>query len=67
MESIVDQAHILSLIGGKGKYSKGVVPIDIVGNSSVYHGEELPYFTEALASNKLRVDLDIVSGLGGSS
>ncbi|KAL4884364.1 hypothetical protein BJY04DRAFT_7314 [Aspergillus karnatakaensis] len=40
------------------------IPLTIVGNSSVYNGEEIPYFTAALAANELVVDLNLLSVLG---
>lgn len=40
-------------------YKDGVVPFQITGNSSVYQGEELPYFTEALRVNNVTVSLNI--------
>lgn len=36
-----------------------VVPLTIIGNSSVYNGQEIPYFTTALAANELTIDLNI--------
>jgi hypothetical protein len=43
----------------KGKYTDGVVPLDVVGNSSIRNGEHLEYFEEAIKSNTIRVNLDI--------
>ncbi|KAL4979423.1 hypothetical protein BDW66DRAFT_148177 [Aspergillus desertorum] len=40
-----------------------VVPLRIVGNSSVYNGEEIPYFTKALAANVLTIDLNLTATL----
>ncbi|RHZ56455.1 hypothetical protein CDV55_105943 [Aspergillus turcosus] len=43
------------------KYPNGV-PVSISGsstNSSVYNGQAIPYFSEALGSNKLNVTLDL--------
>jgi hypothetical protein len=68
MASIVNQTHIIRLITAPGSpYSDGIVPIQITGNSSTYNGEQIPYFTEALASNVLTIELNILSALGGSS
>ena len=41
------------------KYKSGIIPFDITGNSSVYNGQNLPYFTQALAANKLTVALNV--------
>ena len=46
-----------------GKYKNNIVPVDITGNSSVYHGQDLPYFAAALAANKLTVDLNVLDAL----
>ncbi|KAL4944021.1 hypothetical protein BDV06DRAFT_120198 [Aspergillus oleicola] len=40
------------------------IPLTIVGNSSVYNGEEIPYFTAALAANELTVNLNLAEVLG---
>ncbi|KAL4872711.1 hypothetical protein BDV12DRAFT_125223 [Aspergillus spectabilis] len=40
------------------------IPLTIIGNSSVYNGREIPYFTAALAANELTVDLDLLQVLG---
>lgn len=45
------------------KYKDNIVPVDITGNSSVYHGKDLPYFAAALAANKLTVDLNVLEAL----
>lgn len=67
MRAKVDQ---LAIIGMMKKYPGTVVPVDITGsetNSSVYDGQALSYFSRALASNKLRVDLNITEVVGSSS
>ncbi|KAL4802734.1 hypothetical protein BDV18DRAFT_163693 [Aspergillus unguis] len=40
-----------------------VVPLTITGNGSVYNGEQIPYFTQALAANELTTDLNITQVL----
>ncbi|KAL3481142.1 hypothetical protein BJX99DRAFT_253804 [Aspergillus californicus] len=40
-----------------------IIPLDIIGNSSVYNGVEIPYFSAALAANTLTVDLDVLAVL----
>ncbi|KAJ5591318.1 hypothetical protein N7450_005290, partial [Penicillium hetheringtonii] len=64
MTSTVDQTAIIKMFTADGNpYKDGVVPFDIVGNSSVYNGKELPYFTKALASNNLTVHLNVSKAL----
>ncbi|KAK2733936.1 hypothetical protein FQN57_001919 [Myotisia sp. PD_48] len=60
MQSRVNQTYVLGLIMGENaKYPDGTVPVTIVGNSSVYNGQELKYYSDALASNKLLVQLNL--------
>lgn len=64
MTSTVNQTAIINMmVSDSNPYKDGVVPFDITGNSSVYHGEELPYFTEALSANHLTVDLNVTKAL----
>ena len=68
MTSKVDDAAIIELLEGDNKkYSSGIIPFDITGNSSVYNGQNLPYFTSALAANTLTVELNVGKALGLSS
>ncbi|PYH76525.1 hypothetical protein BO82DRAFT_359052 [Aspergillus uvarum CBS 121591] len=55
----------LTVAGMLGSYPTLMLPVDIVGNSSVYNGEELSYFAEALAANTLSVELNVTKALGG--
>lgn len=41
----------------------GVMPFVISGNSSVYNGQHLPYFTEALRANNFTVHLNVSQAL----
>lgn len=60
MTSNVNRSAVLDLVyGTNSQYKDGVVPFQITGNSSVYHGQELPYFTEALSANTLTVGLNV--------
>lgn len=61
MTSVVNQSTVLNMVANK--YKTGILPITIKGNSSVYNGQELSYFSAALASNSLTVDLNIGSAL----
>ncbi|PYH49986.1 DUF3712 domain-containing protein [Aspergillus saccharolyticus JOP 1030-1] len=54
----------LTVAGMLGSYPTLMLPVDIVGNSTVYNGEELPYFSEALAANKISVELNVTKALG---
>ncbi|EFQ99834.1 hypothetical protein MGYG_02846 [Nannizzia gypsea CBS 118893] len=60
-----DLPYVLRQTGQQGKYRNGIVPVSIVGNSSVAHGKDLPYYTKALAANTLMVDLNVPAILGG--
>lgn len=64
MTANVQALEILNLlIKGGDKYKDGMMPFEITGNSSVYNGKELPYFTEALQSNNLSVSLNVTAAL----
>lgn len=64
MTATVEELKIANLIlANNTQYADGVVPFDITGNSSVYNGKELPYFTEALSSNNLTVHLNVSQAL----
>lgn len=70
LRSTINQTEVISLISGtKAAYPSGVIPLTIVGNSSVYNGVEIPYFTEALSTTPLTTDMNVTqvlinSGLG---
>jgi len=61
MQSVSDQPAVISLISTK--YKDGNLPIEIVGNSSIYNGQHLPYFEKALQANKLSTTLQLGSAL----
>lgn len=61
MRSTTNQSLVLQKLP---TYKGGILPVDIVGNSSVYNGQHLTYYEQALASNKLRVDLNVGAALG---
>ncbi|KAJ5179035.1 hypothetical protein N7492_002245 [Penicillium capsulatum] len=64
MTSTVDQAAIIKMLTSPNNpYKDGVVPFEIGGNSSVYDGKQLPYFTEALRANNLTVKLNVTKAL----
>ncbi len=60
MRSTTNQSLVLSKLS---RFSDGILPVDIVGNSSIYNGQRLPYYEDALASNKLRVNLNVGAAL----
>ncbi|KLJ05890.1 hypothetical protein EMPG_10672 [Blastomyces silverae] len=65
MRSTVELAKIFPFVNGDdAKYKNGVIPVTIVGKSAVYDGKELPYFTAALSSNTLQIELDLAPLLG---
>ncbi|EEH42923.2 uncharacterized protein PADG_07743 [Paracoccidioides brasiliensis Pb18] len=65
MRSAVDVAKVFPFVSGKdAKYKNGVIPVSIVGKSAIYNGKELPYFTKALESNVLHIQLNLGPLLG---
>ncbi|KAL2798285.1 hypothetical protein BJX66DRAFT_56442 [Aspergillus keveii] len=60
MLSSLNNTRLLAALRG----GSTTIPLTIVGNSSVYNGQEIPYFTAALAANELTVDLDLLEVLG---
>ncbi|KAJ5167757.1 uncharacterized protein N7482_003351 [Penicillium canariense] len=64
MTSTVNQTAIIALLTATDNpYTDGVIPFTITGNSSVWDGKELPYFTQALAANNLTVYLNVTKAL----
>lgn len=63
MTAKVNNTVVLKMISDK--YSSGVVPFEITGNKSVYHGKVLPYFSKALQANTMKVELSVLAGLQG--
>ncbi|KAL8811072.1 MAG: hypothetical protein Q9223_007611 [Gallowayella weberi] len=61
MRSTVNQTFVIEQV--LGKYKDGLLPVDIVGNSSVYQGEHLPYFEKALQANRQRIVLNVGAAL----
>jgi hypothetical protein len=64
------QAHVQPLVVYglvQAKYKDAIVPLDIVGNSSVRNGVNLKYYEEAIKSNTVQVKLNVgpaLSSLG---
>ncbi|CAI7616028.1 unnamed protein product [Penicillium glandicola] len=64
MVGTVNQTAILTLLtSSSNPYTDGIIPFDITGNATSYNGKDLPYFTKALAANKLSVELDVGAAL----
>ncbi|CAO1602540.1 hypothetical protein XANCAGTX0491_006150 [Xanthoria calcicola] len=61
MRSTVNQTLVIGKV--TGTYKDGMLPVDIVGDSSVYAGEHLEYFEKALQSNRQRIVLDVGAAL----
>ena len=61
MRSIVNQTIVLEKV--ISDYKNGMLPIDIIGNSSIYDGKRLPYFEKALASNTQSITVDVGTAL----
>ena len=61
MRSIVNQTLVLEAL--QSSFKNGLLPIDIVGNSSVFNGHHLTYFEKALSSVTQHVTLDVGAAL----
>lgn len=61
MQSHVEQLTILSLV--QSKYKDAILPLDIVGNSSISNGQHLTYYEDAIKGNQIRLNLNIASAL----
>jgi hypothetical protein len=61
MRSTVNQSLVIGLV--TSKFNDGLLPVDIVGNSSVSNGQHLPYYEAAIQGNPMHVTLDVGSAL----
>ncbi len=61
LRSTVNQTLVIGMV--TEMYTDGMLPVDIVGESSVYEGQHLEYFEKALRSNRLHVLLDVGAAL----
>ncbi|KAF2026486.1 hypothetical protein EK21DRAFT_74074 [Setomelanomma holmii] len=57
MQARVDQLTVIGLI--QSKYKNAVLPLDVIGNSSVKDGKHLTYYEEAIKSNTIKLDLNV--------
>jgi hypothetical protein len=61
MQAVADKGGFLAAFATK--YTNGVIPLDISGNSSVHSGQHLEYYEAAIKSNTVRVDLNLAPAL----
>jgi hypothetical protein len=57
MQARVQPLVVLDLV--QRKYKNAVVPLEVVGNSSVRDGVSLTYYADAIRSNTVKVDLNV--------
>ena len=65
MYSTVNQLAVLGLIGSKGVYPDYVLPLTVVGKSSVYNGQELPFYNAAISASNLTINLNVTAAVNG--
>lgn len=58
MTAKVDKLAVVNMMP-----NDGMLPVQITGNSSVFDGRELVYFSEALRANTLHAKLDVAKAL----
>ncbi|KAL1643341.1 hypothetical protein SLS58_005012 [Diplodia intermedia] len=64
MRSYVDTKLVLGLV--TKQYTDFVLPLDIIGNSSINSaGDRIPWLEAAIKQNTIRYDLDLSAALGG--
>jgi len=63
IQSRVDQLTVLGLV--TSTYKNGVLPLEIVGNSSIKDGQHLTYYEDAIKSNTVKLNLDVGPALAG--
>jgi hypothetical protein len=64
MQAQVNPTTVIGLI--TTKYKNAVLPLDVVGNSSVNGNTHLTYYEEAIRANTVRVMLDVGPALRGA-
>ncbi|KAI9679922.1 MAG: hypothetical protein M1817_004937 [Caeruleum heppii] len=62
MRSTTDRLIVLEKLG---QFEDGILPVDVIGNSSIYNGQHLTYYEDALSANTQRIMLDVGGALGG--
>ncbi|KAJ6016293.1 hypothetical protein N7540_010884 [Penicillium herquei] len=64
MTATVDEVSIIEMLSSNDTtFADGVVPFNLIGNSSVYDGVVLPYFTVALQALNLTTSLNVTEAL----
>lgn len=61
MRSTTNTGTVLKLL--TTKYKTGVLPLEIVGNSSIVNGEHLTYYEAAIRKNVIKLDLNVAPAL----
>ena len=61
MRSTVNQTLVLTAL--QSTFKNGMLPVDIVGNSSVYNGQHLTYFEKPLGSLTQHITLNVGAAL----
>ncbi len=61
MRSTTNQSVVLNLL--TTKYRDGNLPLEIVGNSSVYNGEHLTYYEAAISAKTIELNLNVGAAL----
>lgn len=61
MQARVDQSALISMI--LSTYKNGILPLEIVGNSSVKGTQHLSYYEEAIKANTIKLDLNAAPAL----
>ena len=61
MRSVVNQTLVIEAL--ETTYKDGILPIDIVGVSSVYNGQHLPYYESALQTVTQHISLNVGAAL----
>lgn len=61
MRAVTNQTTVVTMIFTD--YKDGILPIDVVGNTTTFNNQSLIYYEKALQANKLRLNLDVIDAL----
>ena len=61
MAGYSNQSLVLTMI--EEKYTDGILPLKVVGNSSIYNGEHLTYYEKPLQANVQMTSLNVGAAL----
>lgn len=61
MRAVTNQTAVLGFI--YNQYKEGILPIDVVGNTTTFNGQALPYYQIPLQNNVMRLNLDVIDAL----